>query len=89
MKIQTSPNNPPAIQNDDCFFRGIGFEAELCDSEDPEAICKNWDGKWLKPVDLEAFRKWVECGSAAQDIPDEYLVTYRKARPLIKFNIKG
>ena len=69
MKIQTSPNNPHGIQNFDCQIRGIGFEALICNSEDPEAMCRNWDGRWLKPVDSEAFKKWVERGSAGMDIP--------------------
>jgi len=88
MKIQTSPNNPPAIQNFDCQLRGIGFEAEFCDSEDTKTICKNWDGNWLKPVDSEAFKKWVEQGSAGMDIPNEYLVTYKKQKPPERIKIK-
>lgn len=77
MKTQTSPNNPPCIQNFDCQLQGIGFEAEFCGGKDPEMICKNWDSRWLKPVDSEAFREWVEGGSAGIDIPEEYLVTYK------------
>ncbi len=55
----------PYIQTSTMFWmRGGGFPAEICDSEDDGAIyCgPGSQYKYLKPLDLEAFREWIRAG---------------------------
>ena len=51
----------PYIQTGSMFWMlGGGFPAEVCDSEDPDALyCgPNSEYPWLRPLDVSAFQEW-------------------------------